>query len=92
MHNFAPPRPAQSVILEPKYPTFGTSDGYCLRTELVGCITTTADGEQVTGGSYYNVLFPGEGDSHIKVTGVIAVTLFWRLHFVAYCASYSITF
>lgn len=47
---FLVPRLVQSVSVQPKYATYGTNDGYCVRTEMMGCVTTTADGEQVTEG------------------------------------------
>ena len=49
-HQFIPPRLVQSVILEPKYPTFNTNDGYCIRANFKGCVTTTPDGELITKG------------------------------------------
>ena len=54
-HDFIPPRLLQSVSLEPKYPTFGTNDGYCLRTDFQGCITTTTVGEVLTEGGNVNL-------------------------------------
>ena len=51
-HEFLLPRLVQSVSLQPKYPTLGTNDGYCLRTDFRGCVTTTTDGEVITEGQH----------------------------------------
>lgn len=47
---FPLPRLVKSVSLQPKYATYGTTDGYCLRTDMIGCTATTLDGEKVTKG------------------------------------------
>ena len=39
-----------SVILEPKYPILNTNDGYCIRTNFEGCVTTTPNGEPISKG------------------------------------------
>ena len=39
-----------SVILEPKYPILNTTDGYCIRTNFEGCVTTTPNGEPISKG------------------------------------------
>ncbi|KAL9959813.1 hypothetical protein ACROYT_G033169 [Oculina patagonica] len=49
-YDFSPPRLVQSVSLQPKYPTLATNEGYCIRTDLEGCVTTTVDREQVIDG------------------------------------------
>ena len=62
-----PPRNARSVTLEPKYPTFNSDDGYCTRMDLMGCITTVREGENVTEGESisfrHNVLVFGKFSS-----------------------------
>lgn len=51
-YRITPPDPLRSLRFEPKYPTFNTGDGYCVRTELTGCVSTIQEGELVTEGQY----------------------------------------
>lgn len=44
-----------SVILEPKYPILNTNDGYCIRTNFEGCVTTTANGEPISKGKILRI-------------------------------------
>ena len=55
-YRIIPPDPLRSLSFEPKYSTFNTGDGYCARTELTGCVSTSLEGELVTEGQYKNGL------------------------------------
>ena len=44
-----------SVILEPKYPILNTNDGYCIRTNFEGCVTTTPSGEPISKGKILRI-------------------------------------
>ena len=55
-YRIIPPDPLRSLRFEPKYPTFNTGDGYCARTKLTGCVSTSLEGELVTEGQYKNGL------------------------------------
>jgi len=50
-----------SVILEPKYPILNTNDGYCIRTNFEGCVTTTPNGEPISKGKIpRNIIIEGK--------------------------------
>jgi len=49
-YQFASPRVIRSVSFKPRYPVYKTGDGFCARTELTGCVTTTLGGELVSEG------------------------------------------
>ena len=50
-----------SVILEPKYPILNTNDGYCIRTNFEGCVTTTPNGELISKGKILrNIIIEGK--------------------------------
>ena len=50
-----------SVILEPKYPILNTNDGYCIRTNFEGCVTTTPNGELISKGKIlHNIIIEGK--------------------------------